>query len=258
MTAKIMELAPISRPTTLKAHVYGLLREAIVSGKYKPGSRLNESQLARELNISRIPIREALMQLHEHGLVMNHERRGMFVTELEDVEVQQINGLRVVLEAEAIRLCRARMTRQLAAKLTALVEQMEKTSDTNEIDMANVDMEFHRTVWKATGNPYLAKTMESLTTVLFAHTALENVSHEDAHWRLNHHRELLDVILGKSDLTAEEAVIRHLRMHYPDPAQYSSFSVANQADVAALAAPAVKLAQGAGKSPVKRPKNLKA
>ena len=153
MTAKIMELAPIARPTTLKAHVYALLREAIVSGKYRPGQRLNESQLARELNISRIPIREALMQLHEHGLVMNHERRGMFVTELEDDEVQQINGLRVVLEAEAIRLCRARMTRQLAAKLTALVDKMEESNESNEIEMANVDMEFHRTVWKATGNP---------------------------------------------------------------------------------------------------------
>jgi DNA-binding GntR family transcriptional regulator len=227
MTAKIMELAPISRPMTLKAHVYSLLREAIVGGKYKPGSRLNESQLARELNISRIPIREALMQLHEHGLVMNHERRGMFVIELQDDEVQQINGVRVVLEAEAIRLCRARMTRQLAAKLTALVEQMEKASETNGIDIANVDMEFHRTIWKAAGNPYLAKTMESLTAVLFARTALENVSREDAHRRLTHHRELLDVVLGNSDSTAEEAVIRHLKAHYPEPERYSSFTVSD-------------------------------
>jgi len=254
MTAKIMELPQVSRPPTLKTHVYALIREAIVSGKYKPGARLNESQLARELNISRIPIREALMQLHEHGLVMNHERRGMFVTELADDEVTQINSLRVVLEAEAIRLCRARMTRQLAAKLTALVEQMEKTPDTNEIDMANVDMEFHRTVWKATGNPYLAKTMESLTTVLFAHTALENVSHEDMHWRLNHHRELLDVILGNSDLTAEEAVIRHLKVHYDEPEAYSSFAVGGP--VAKTKAPQGQ-ASGA-KSPVSRPRNLKA
>lgn len=256
MTAKIMELAPINRPTTLKAHVYALLREAIVSGKYKPGQRLNESQLARELNISRIPIREALMQLHEHGLVMNHERRGMFVTELEDDEVQQINGLRVVLEAEAIRLCRARMTRQLAAKLNALVDKMEESNEGNEIEMANVDMEFHRTVWKATGNPYLAKTMESLTTVLFAHTALENASHDDLHWRLNHHREFLDVILGKSDITPEEAVIRHLHMHYPDPARYSSFATPQPAAESGKAGG--KLAQDAGKSPVKRPRNLKA
>ena len=229
MPATVLDLAQISRPTTLKAHVYGLLREAIISGKYKPGTRLNESQLARDFNISRIPIREALMQLHEHGLVMNHERRGMFVTELSGEDVQQINSLRVVLEAEAIRLCRARMTRQLAAKLTAFVDQMERVNDSNEIDSANLDLEFHRTIWRATGNPHLAKTMESLTTVLFAHTALENVSKEELHWRLNHHRELLDVVLGKSDTPPEQAVIRHLRMHYNNPERYSSFAAAKSA-----------------------------
>ena len=71
-------------PTTLKSHILRLLRQAILSGRYPPGSRLNESQLAREFSISRIPIREALMQLQESGLVTNHARRGMFVTRLTD------------------------------------------------------------------------------------------------------------------------------------------------------------------------------
>jgi DNA-binding GntR family transcriptional regulator len=47
-------------PTTLRAHVVKMLSAGILSGKYKPGDRLNESQIARELNISRIPVREAL------------------------------------------------------------------------------------------------------------------------------------------------------------------------------------------------------
>lgn len=211
-------------PTTLKAYVYNMLRDAIVSGRFKPGSRLNESQLAREFNISRIPIREALMQLQEHGLVMNHERRGMFVTELTEEDVQRINSLRVVLEAEALKLCAARMTKQIAARLTSLVEQMEAWTQGAEIDAAAIDLEFHRTVWEASGNPYLAKTLDSLSTVLFAHTALENVSHDDMRWRLNHHRGLLDVALGKSAVTPEEAVIAHLRMHYKDPERFSSYA----------------------------------
>ena len=66
---------------TRKTYAFDVLRKAIVTGVYKPGVRLNESQLSRELNISRIPIREALMQLHDQGLVINHPRRGMFVTE---------------------------------------------------------------------------------------------------------------------------------------------------------------------------------
>lgn len=210
-------------PATLKAHVYAIVRDAIVSGRYKPGSRLNESQLAREFNISRIPIREALMQLQEHGLVMNHERRGMFVTELAEEDVQRINSVRIVLEAEAIRLARGRMTRTVAARLTKLVEQMENLGDSSEMESAALDLEFHRTLWEAAGNPYLSKTLDSLSTVLFAHTALENASTQDAHWRLSHHRGLLDVILGKSDKPPEQAVIDHLRMHYKDPGRFSSY-----------------------------------
>ena len=65
--------------------------------------------------------------------------------------------------------------------------------------------------------------MESLTTVLFAFTALENVSHEDKHWRLNHHRELLNFLLGHSDHPAEKAIVDHLSRYYDDPAVFSSY-----------------------------------
>ena len=216
-----------AHPGDIKLNVYSILRDAIVSGRYPPGARLNESQLARELSISRIPIREALMQLQEHGLVMNHERRGMFVTELSDEDVQRINSLRVVLEAEALRLCRRRMTKSVAARLTELVVAMENWEETSEIDAADVDLEFHRTIWNAAGNDQLTKTLDSLSTVLFAHTALENVSQDIMAWRLNHHRALLDVVLGLSDTPAEMAVIDHLRTHYKDPERFSSFRSAN-------------------------------
>jgi DNA-binding GntR family transcriptional regulator len=225
VSATVYEIEPPTRPTTLKAHVYAILREAITTGKFRPGARLDESQLARDLNISRIPIREALMQLQEHGLVMNHERRGMFVTELSGQEVQQINSLRVVLEAEALKLCQANLTKQIRTKLTGLVERMEGLEHPTNIDASALDLEFHRTIWQAGRNPYLSKTLDSLTVVLFAHTTLDNVSKEDLHWRLNHHREFLQVALGESDLAPEEAVIRHLRMHYDNPERYSSLGV---------------------------------
>jgi hypothetical protein len=60
--------------TTLKSHLVARLRNGIVLGYYRPGERLNESKIAREFAVSRIPAREALMQLQEQGLVMNHPR----------------------------------------------------------------------------------------------------------------------------------------------------------------------------------------
>lgn len=220
-------------PPTLKAHVLHRLREAIITGRYKPGDRLNESKLARDFEISRIPIREALMTLQEQGLVMNHERRGMFVTMLEEEDVQRINSLRVVLEAEALKLCRLHMTPEEAKRLTAMVDQMEAWEQGAEMEAAALDLAFHREVWRASGNPYLAKALDSLATVLFAHKALENASVETKQWRLHHHRELLDVALGRSDVSPEDAVIGHLRTGYENPDRYASHTLEGRGDSSA-------------------------
>jgi DNA-binding GntR family transcriptional regulator len=194
-----------------------------MSGRYRPGDRLNESQIAREFNISRIPVREALSQLQEQGLVMNHERRGMFVMQLSEDEVQQINSIRLVLEAEAMRLARARMTPEILAELTDLVEQMEHW-DGELIDAAALDQEFHAVIWRASGNPYLERILVSLTTALYAHKALEHVSLEIKRWRLNHHRELLDVVAG-GDHDPQLALLTHFRMAYTEPERFSSLAV---------------------------------
>lgn len=212
-------------PSTLKSHIFNRLRDAIVCGRYRPGDRLNESQIAREFGVSRIPVREALMQLQEYGLVMNHERRGMFVTRLSEEDVQRINSLRVVLEAEALKLCRLKISKPDAARLSNVMQRMESWTEGTEIDAAALDLEFHRTLWEAAGNPYLTKALDSLVTSLFAHKALEYVSADLKRWSLHHHRALLDVALGQSNIEPEAAIIIHMRTAYNEPERFSSFGV---------------------------------
>ena len=70
----------------------------LVSGKLRSGERLNESARARQMKVSRAPIREALQLLHEQGVVMNHPRRGMFVVSLDDEDLQKITGQNLVVD----------------------------------------------------------------------------------------------------------------------------------------------------------------
>jgi DNA-binding GntR family transcriptional regulator len=218
-------VAKETMPSILRDHVVKVVRGEILSGKYRPGDRLNESQIARELKISRIPVREALSQLQDQGLVMNHQRRGMFVTHLGDEEVQQINSLRIILETEALRLASVRMTPEVLATLTRLVEQMEAW-DGSLLDAAALDLEFHREIWRASGNPYLEKTLDGLLTVLFAHKAIEHVSQEIRRWRLCHHRALLDVVADPNSGDPQSAILTHLRIAYTEPERFSSLAVA--------------------------------
>ena len=207
----------MSPPGTIVDFVHNLLREEIISGRYPSGTRLNESQIARDHDISRIPVREALVRLREQGLVMKRDRRGMFVVKLTPEEIQRINSVRIILEAEALRLCRRNLNKRQAAKLTRLVEKMESWAGGSQMDAASVDFEFHQTLWSAAGNPYLSDALDSLTTALFAHTALQHESPEVTRWKLNHHRALLDVVLANSPLSPEEAVIGHLKAYYNEP-----------------------------------------
>lgn len=225
-------------PITLKSHVVGKLRAAILSGHYVPGDRLNETQLAAEFKTSRIPIREALIQLQESGLVMNHERRGMCVTKLSEEDQQRINSVRMILETEALWLARKNMTPEIAAQLEDVVQRMENAHDLVS-EAGPLDIEFHRLIWKASGNPYLARALDSLVAQLFAHKTIEHqgfaksasqkAREEFRVWRVDHHRELLDVVMNRTDVDPETAVLSHLRAGFTNPESFSSYEDRSQA-----------------------------
>jgi DNA-binding GntR family transcriptional regulator len=224
--------APMSHATRvkltsarLKAYLVEKIRESIVTKKYKPGDRLNETNLAREFNVTRIPVRAALMQLEEHGLVINQPRRGMFVSSLSESDTQQINSVRIVLEAEALKLCRLQLTTEIFKHLNGLVIRMEKWRRGSQLEAAELDLEFHRAVWRYSGNSYLERTLNSFSPILFAHRALDGISDEHLRWILNHHRPLLDVIEGISEDSPEEAMLAHLRNGYQDPERFSSLAL---------------------------------
>lgn len=213
----------VTAPPTLRAHVVKMLSADILAGKYKPGDRLNESQIARELNISRIPVREALSQLQEQGLVQNRERRGMFVTHIGPEEVLQISSLRIILETEAMRLAAARMTPDILVQLEKLMTQMDAWNGTL-LEAAALDLEFHRLIWKAAGNPYLERALNSLMVPLFAHKTLEHVTQDVRRWRLSHHRIILDALAGRTKDDFQDALLTHMRMSYTEPERYSTLA----------------------------------
>ncbi len=211
---------------TLKDQVVRLLRGSILSGKISAGDRLNESQLARELGVSRVPIREALQQLELQGLVVNVPRRGKFVISLSEEEIQQINSLRLILEAEALRLCRATITPEGIAALNELIGKMQDAVGLPEMEAAALDLEFHRTIWQRTGNNLLLKTLEGITVPVFAHRVLWRIKREFLDWASPaHHQLLIDFIEGRTQESAEKVMSAHLSPHFSNLGRFSSLAL---------------------------------
>jgi DNA-binding GntR family transcriptional regulator len=207
----------------LNDRVVQILRDAILTGKLRPGARLNETRLARELRMSRIPLREALHRLEEQGLVVNVPRRGRFVVSLTEEEVQQIISLRLLLETEALMLCRANLVRSGEAQLASLVYRWEENiGSMSPAEAAELDLQIHRTIWNFTGNEYLVRTLTSLLVPLFAYRVIRKLNVELEKWGSNTHIPLLEFVQGKSQDSAFEVMLRHLRFGWENPERFSS------------------------------------
>src|SRR5207244_6042292 len=114
---------------------------------------LNETRLARDFRMSRIPLREAMQRLEEQGLLVNVPRKGRFVVSLTDEEVQKINSVRLILETEALTLCRAKMVRSQEAELASLVYMWEDHINTlSARGRAELALHIHPAKWRRRGN----------------------------------------------------------------------------------------------------------
>lgn len=213
------------KPPTLKEHVVQLLTDAIMSGRIKPGARLVETFLAEQFQVSRAPIREALHRLQEQGLAVSRPRHGIFVVDLQVEDLQKVNSLRLILEAEALRLCKAKLTPQVEKKLVDLVTKMESGGPSPAVDAMQVDLEFHRTIWHTSGNEYLEKILVGLTTPVFAKLVLLMPKEERLRKVVSSHRQLLEFIQGKLERSAEQVMLDLLSIRWPQPDRFSSLAL---------------------------------
>jgi len=133
--------------------VVEILRSAIIMGSYEPGERLIEATLSTELGTSRGPVREALRQLENEGLVMSFPYRGAVVLGVSDEEVQQVLiPIRLTLERYSFARALDRMTDDDFAELGKQIWLMEQAGKANDLlKLVEADLCFHEIVMTASG-----------------------------------------------------------------------------------------------------------
>lgn len=131
---------------TLPSKIYRILREAIIKGQLQPGERLVQDELAKTLNVSRMPIREAIKQLAAEGYVTVEPHKGAAVKQFTIHELEEIYFLRAKFEPMAAAESLKTMSPQLVNQLRELNERMKKTDDTDEYIQLNI--QFHHLLIK--------------------------------------------------------------------------------------------------------------
>jgi DNA-binding GntR family transcriptional regulator len=159
--AELFKPAPRFRP--LRHDAYDALREAILLSRLKPGARIVEADVARQMGISRGPIREAMGQLEQDGLVEYQPRRGVIVAQLTRERVLDAYVVRANLESLAAELAARQIERAGSAELEDRVERMARCAQQGDATgFFQGDVAFHRQMCELAGNRVLLRLWNSL------------------------------------------------------------------------------------------------
>lgn len=149
----------------IRYDVLSSLRAAILDGTLKAGDHLIEAEIAEQMGVSRGPIREALAELEEEGLVVKYAYRGTFVASFSARDVREIYSLRCLLEGYAARLAAVRIQPENIEMLEDILNSMEKAADAGNLDvLVEKDIRFHRAICQLSDHSLLFQTWSKLVS----------------------------------------------------------------------------------------------
>lgn len=193
---------------SLSDEVCKWLRNAILSGRYMHGERIVEQDLATELGVSRGPIRTALRQLNDEGLVTLLPRRGARVVMLSPDDVRETVAIRAALEPVAVRFLLERQDPELLRPLEASVQRLHEAAAQGDWASAvREDMHFHALVYELCGQRRLLRIWESLNIPVLHTFRLNRQFYYNIEQVPHRHDQLLEVYKS-GDIDRAEAAAR--------------------------------------------------
>ncbi len=190
--------------------VFESLREAISDGRIAVGERVREEEIARELGVSRTPVREALQRLHQRGLLVFGNGRGLVVAELSQHQVLQLYAMREILEGSAARFAAQHATAADVAILYRLQKELAEAKP-DALLLVTLNRRFHQAIYEAAHNQYLMQTLNMLhDSLALLHNATFRVPSRRSESDEEHYR-IVAAIEKHDPKAAEEAAREHIR-----------------------------------------------
>ncbi len=196
--------------------VYEVLKQRVVGGAYAPAAQLKEEHLARELGISRTPVRAALKRLVDDGLATADPGRGVRVAQWTESDIEETYELRGLLEGHAAALAARRGGEALADRLDTLNDEMDRAIAAGGSLLAerlqDINARFHRAVLEAAGSPRLRGMLAGVIDMPVVIRSHFISTLQDKVQSLQHHRDLAAAVrAGDADL-ARQVMQLHLRV----------------------------------------------
>ncbi|MGQ9006544.1 GntR family transcriptional regulator [Bacillus sp. 204(2023)] len=201
----------LDKPTPYYLQFYNQLKKMIFNGTFKPGERINETQLAKSFGVSRSPIREAMRLLEKDGLLKADDRNGFSITSLTAKDVDEIYKIRIPLEQLAVELVIDEADEE---ELTILEKQLEETekaihNGTEDTEIIRLNQKFHELLVDFSHNRHLKNLLEHVNDLIHFCRILNYTGDHRAETILSEHRRIFEEVKKKNKEAAKQYVLAH-------------------------------------------------
>lgn len=205
---------PVVQSVALREGVAQAIRQALLEGRFKPGEYLSDTALAREMSVSRGPVREALLVLAQQGLIAHSQNHGFSVLGFTGTDHGEIDEIRLRLETMALSLARSRITDTDLATIETFLEGTAAVSRQNpSAEWVKAELEFHGMIWDLSGNRWLASCLRYVMVPYFNYETAFRLQPQVTDLRFpEQHQILVEYLKGTLSDTAEVCMRKHLRM----------------------------------------------
>lgn len=203
---------PISRKQSLRQLVHERVRSALLRGEIAPGQRFTESQLAEGLGTSRAPIREALRELEQAGLIVPSGQRGYLLRPVGIDDARELSLLRIALEKLAATLVVERADDDGLKELEAIVEKMEAAEASSPQEaLEDLDVNFHERFCRLADHEPLLRVWLSLRDQLTLAMRTVNLAWKPERGFAASHAKVVEALRSRDPAVAEQMIEDHIR-----------------------------------------------
>jgi len=244
---ELRNVVRLQRQPNIRETVKQALRSAIVSGEMRPGEVYSAPSLGEQFGVSATPVREAMLDLVREGLVTPLNNRGFLVTEVSDRDLEEVAGIRLLLEPPAVECATPRIPPGELTTLRLLADEILVHAERGElVEYLSKDSDLHLTILRYTGNDRLVE----LVAQLRSQTRLFGLSRLAAQGRLadsaREHHEILAAIAAGDAVAARELVAAHIAHVTTDWSGRDAASDPSSSRTAEAVAPADAAGPGPG------------
>jgi len=189
-------------------HVLETLRQSIRDGRYAPGERMRETEVATSLGVSRTPVREAFRQLQADGLLTMEPWRGVVVAQMDQQQMVELYAMRQVLEGTAAGLAARHAA---GSQIDALRDLLDASENETDVDtLADLNRQFHQSIYAAAHNRFLLKALHALRDSMALLPSTTYALPERPASALAEHRDILNAIEKHDQEKAEHTARLHI------------------------------------------------